>query len=131
MFHQFLQINTGILRHTSLWPLPSTPIPTHHPRLITKFDYMTPKLFTAQFRKWCALFQFNMGKKFGGYSWLRSADSRRRRLEYFLGNKWERDGDSLGQVSQVTRSHSATDTRILGYNSQRTSAGRYRLHTIH
>ncbi|PNF34833.1 hypothetical protein B7P43_G03761, partial [Cryptotermes secundus] len=43
------------------------------------------------------VFQFNMGKKFGGYSWLRSADSRRRRLEYFLGNKWERDGDSVGQ----------------------------------
>ncbi|XP_021927139.1 uncharacterized protein LOC110833406 [Zootermopsis nevadensis] len=40
---------------------------------------------------------FNMGKKFGGYSWLRSADSTRRRLEYFLGNKWQRDADSLGQ----------------------------------
>jgi hypothetical protein len=46
------------------------------------------------------VFQFNMGKKFGGYSWLRSADSTRRRLEYFLGSKWQRDGDSLGQASQ-------------------------------
>jgi hypothetical protein len=45
------------------------------------------------------MFQFNMGKKFGGYSWLRSADSTRRRLEYFLANKWQRDGEMLGRVS--------------------------------
>jgi len=45
------------------------------------------------------MFQFNMGKKFGGYSWLRSADSTRRRLEYILANKWQRDGEMLGRVS--------------------------------
>jgi len=45
------------------------------------------------------MFQFNMGKKFGGYSWLRSADSTRRRLEYFLANKWQRDGEMLARVS--------------------------------
>ncbi|XP_063233496.1 uncharacterized protein LOC134537167 [Bacillus rossius redtenbacheri] len=31
--------------------------------------------------------RFNMGKKFGGYSWLRSADSTMRRLQYYFGNK--------------------------------------------
>lgn len=41
-----------------------------------------------------------MGKKFGGYSWLRSADSTRRRLEYYLTNKWQRDGERLGRVSR-------------------------------
>jgi len=45
------------------------------------------------------MFQFNMGKKFGGYSWLRSADSTRRRLEFFLANKWQRDGEMLERVS--------------------------------
>jgi hypothetical protein len=45
------------------------------------------------------MFQFNMGKKFGDYSWLRSADSTRRRLEYYLANKWQWDGEILGQVS--------------------------------
>jgi hypothetical protein len=45
------------------------------------------------------MFQFNMGKKFGGYSWLRSADSTRRRLEYYLANKWQRDIETLGRVS--------------------------------
>ncbi|CAG2063812.1 unnamed protein product [Timema podura] len=34
---------------------------------------------------------FNMGKKFGGSSWLGSEDSTVRRLQYFLKNKWQRD----------------------------------------
>jgi len=60
------------------------------------------------------MFQFNMGKKFGGYSWLRSADSTRRRLEYFLANKWQRDGEMLGQVScEDTTFCSSGDTALL------------------
>jgi hypothetical protein len=58
------------------------------------------------------MFQFNMGKKFGGYSWLRSADSTRRRLEYFLANKWQRDGEMLGRVScEDTTFYSSGDQR--------------------
>jgi hypothetical protein len=77
------------------------------------------------------VFQFNMGKKFGGYSWLRSADSRRRRLEYFLGNKWERDGDSVGLVSQEVRPNGALSPQIPGSNSLPALAGWYRLHAKH
>ena len=68
------------------------------------------------------MFQFNMGKKFGGYSWLRSADSTRRRLEYFLANKWQRDGEMLERVSceETTFSISGdqrccTSVRVRGY----------------
>jgi hypothetical protein len=53
------------------------------------------------------MFQFNMGKKFGGYSWLRSADSTRRRLEYYLANKWQRDGDTPGRVSCTGKTYFA------------------------
>jgi hypothetical protein len=74
------------------------------------------------------VFQFNMGKKFGGYSWLRSADSRRRRLEYFLGNKWQRDGDSLGQVSRETLPNGATSMLNLNYAGLSSSEDRFRLH---
>ncbi|XP_049844395.1 uncharacterized protein LOC126297529 isoform X2 [Schistocerca gregaria] len=31
--------------------------------------------------------RFNMGKKFGRYSWLRSADSTRRRVEFYLASQ--------------------------------------------
>nr|CAD7429635.1 unnamed protein product [Timema monikensis] len=42
---------------------------------------------------------FNMGKKFGGASWLGSEDSTVRRLQYFLKNKWQRD-ENAHQVWQ-------------------------------
>jgi len=58
-----------------------------------------------------------MGKKFGGYSWLRSADSTRRRLEYFLANKWQRDGDSLERVSQKKLPNGATSAQNLSFGS--------------
>jgi hypothetical protein len=76
------------------------------------------------------VFQFNMGKKFGGYSWLRSADSTRRRLEYFLANKWQRDGDSLAQVSRETLSNGATATQNFNYVSFSRSAGRLWLQLV-
>jgi len=79
------------------------------------------------------MFQFNMGKKFGGYSWLRSADSTRRRLEYFLANKWQRDGEMLGRVSwEDTTFYSSGDQRCctseFAVNWGRSTRPEYRNH---
>jgi hypothetical protein len=43
--------------------------------------------------------KFNMGKKFGRFSWLRSADSTWRRLQYELGgHRWERGVEAGGGI---------------------------------
>nr|CAD7398989.1 unnamed protein product [Timema cristinae] len=60
-------------------------IPRHPSRQILHATHLYPILKKTSFEL------FNMGKKFGGASWLGSEDSTVRRLQYFLKNKWQRD----------------------------------------